>query len=53
MVKGMTYEDGKFDTKPYTPTSLVDQKGSFELVVKEYPDGKVSGFMHKLKVSIS
>lgn len=50
MVKGVTYPDGKFDVKPYTPTSLNDQKGSMELVVKTYPEGKVSGFMNNLKV---
>ena len=28
MVKGTTHADGKFDVKPYTPTSLNDQKGN-------------------------
>jgi cytochrome-b5 reductase len=36
--------------KPYTPTTLTDEKGHFELVVKAYPDGKVSGYLHSLKV---
>ena len=28
MVKGATHEDGKFDSKPYTPTTLSEQKGA-------------------------
>jgi cytochrome-b5 reductase len=36
--------------KPYTPTTLTDDKGSFELVVKVYPGGKVSGFLHGLQI---
>ena len=45
MVKGT---DGV--AKPYTPTTLTDDKGSFELVIKAYPGGKVSGFLHNLHV---
>ena len=45
MVKGT---DGV--AKPYTPTTLTDDKGSFELVIKAYPGGKVSGFLHNLAV---
>ena len=36
--------------KPYTPTTLTDEKGHFELVIKAYPEGKVSGYLHTLKV---
>jgi cytochrome-b5 reductase len=31
--------------KPYTPTTTPDIKGYFELIIKHYPDGKVSGYM--------
>lgn len=36
-------------SRPYTPTTLNDVKGKFELVVKAYPEGKVSGYLHQLK----
>jgi cytochrome-b5 reductase len=35
--------------RPYTPTTLNSQKGYFELVIKKYPDGAVSSYMHGLK----
>lgn len=35
--------------RPYTPTTLNSQKGHFELVIKRYPDGKVSSYMHGLQ----
>jgi ferredoxin-NADP reductase len=50
MVKGATDSEGKFIAKPYTPTTLSDEKGHFELVIKVYPGGKVSGHLHGLKV---
>jgi cytochrome-b5 reductase len=50
MVKGAVKEDGKFESRPYTPTSLNDEKGFFELVIKTYPDGHVSKHLHSLKV---
>ncbi|UCE65556.1 MAG: cytochrome-b5 reductase [Candidatus Zixiibacteriota bacterium] len=31
--------------KPYTPTTIPDIKGYFELIIKHYPNGKVSGYM--------
>ena len=31
--------------KPYTPTNTPDIKDYFELIIKHYPDGKVSGYM--------
>ena len=34
------------DFRPYTPTSTPDIKDYFELIIKRYPDGLVSGFMH-------
>lgn len=33
---------GKAVIRPYTPTSPLEQKGSFDLIVKAYPGGKVS-----------
>ncbi|KAK9462843.1 NADH-cytochrome b5 reductase [Lipomyces oligophaga] len=35
--------------RPYTPISDVDQKGSLDLLVKEYPGGKASTHIHNLK----
>lgn len=49
MIKGKD-EDGKIVARPYTPTSLNDQKGKFEILIKTYPQGKVSGYLHSLKV---
>lgn len=40
----------KEDVKPYTPTTLGNLKGSFELYIKVYPNGKVSSYLHSLKV---
>jgi cytochrome-b5 reductase len=51
MIKGPNDADGKVVAKPYTPTTLSEEKGHFELVVKVYPGGKVSGHLHGLKVS--
>ncbi len=36
--------------RPYTPTNIPEKKRNFELVIKHYPDGKVSGFMEKQKI---
>ncbi len=37
------------DFKPYTPTSTPDTQDHFELIIKRYPDGLVSSFMHDRK----
>ena len=37
------------DFRPYTPTSTPDTEDHFELIIKRYPDGLVSGFMHDRK----
>lgn len=34
--------DGKAVVRPYTPTSPVHQRGTFDLIIKTYPNGKVS-----------
>ena len=49
MIKNKAGEDGKFEARPYTPTSRVNQKGELELVIKAYPGGKVTGHMFGLK----
>mmetsp|Transcript_13476 Transcript_13476/g.20261 ORF Transcript_13476/g.20261 Transcript_13476/m.20261 type:complete len:284 (+) Transcript_13476:26-877(+) len=36
--------------RPYTPVSLNSQKGYFELIVKRYPEGRVSSYLHSLRV---
>ncbi|KAM0168158.1 hypothetical protein ACHAPC_010860 [Botrytis cinerea] len=46
----VTWPKGKtFPTvRPYTPVSPLDQRGAIELLVKKYPDGKASGYLHGL-----
>lgn len=53
MIKNAADSEGKFEARPYTPTSLGDQKGSVEFVVKAYPNGKVTGHLFDLKVGDS
>ena len=49
---GSENEDGskKFVIRPYTPTSVKDAKGYFDLVVKVYPEGKMSKHIGDMKV---
>jgi NAD(P)H-flavin reductase len=42
--------DGADTLRSYTPTSSDDDLGYFELVVKVYPDGKITPWMDKLKI---
>ena len=49
MIKGKTKEDGKAPARPYTPTTLDMDKGSFELVIKSYPQGNVSSYLCSLE----
>ncbi|PWY63596.1 NADH-cytochrome B5 reductase [Aspergillus eucalypticola CBS 122712] len=35
--------------RPYTPISDLDEPGHIELMVKKYPDGKASGYLHSLR----
>ncbi|KAG4421148.1 hypothetical protein IFR04_005668 [Cadophora malorum] len=46
----MTWPKGKmFPTvRPYTPVSPLDQRGALELLVKKYPEGKASTYLHSL-----
>ncbi|EDO18237.1 hypothetical protein Kpol_543p67 [Vanderwaltozyma polyspora DSM 70294] len=37
--------------RPYTPVSDVDEKGSLDLVIKHYPDGKMTNHIFSLKVN--
>lgn len=50
MVKGGKDKDGKDIARPYTPITLDAKKGSFELLVKAYPEGNVSKYLHGLNV---
>lgn len=38
-------KNNRLEFRPYTPTSTPDESGFFELIIKHYPNGKVSGFM--------
>jgi len=43
-------ENGAFVVRPYTPVTSDDEKGYFDLVVKDYPGkGTMSSYIHKLK----
>lgn len=42
--------DGKVEVRPYTPTSTPDQAGYFDLMIKVYPNGKMSQHIDKMKV---
>ncbi len=42
--------DGEEIRRPYTPTTLSDTLGHFDLVVKVYPEGKMSQRMDKLRI---
>ncbi|KAK4106027.1 ferredoxin reductase-like protein [Parathielavia hyrcaniae] len=35
--------------RPYTPISRLDEPGHLELLVKQYPDGKASTYLHSLQ----
>jgi cytochrome-b5 reductase len=45
--------DGNHVIRPYTPISKPDQSGYFDLLVKKYDNGKLSPFIHALKVGSS
>ena len=49
IVTGFTGEDGKLITRPYTPISPSDQKGSFDLIIKKYAGGPMSSFIFSLQ----
>lgn len=38
-------ENNPLEFRPYTPTNTPDIKDYFELIIKHYPGGKVSGYM--------
>lgn len=43
-------ENGKSVTRPYTPISTPETLGEATFAIKHYPDGKMSSFLHSLKV---
>lgn len=49
MIRGPISADGTFVERAYTPTSLTDDKGTFELVIKVYPNGKVTEHLFEMK----
>lgn len=53
MIKNKDGPDGKSDARPYTPTSLGDEPGSIEFVIKAYPNGKVTSHLFSLQVGDS
>jgi len=42
--------NGRPEYRPYTPASTPDDTGFFELIIKRYPDGLMSNYIHNKKV---
>ena len=42
--------DGQTHRRPYTPSSTPDDIGFFEIIIKKYPNGLLSGNIHDKKV---
>ncbi|QRV86528.1 hypothetical protein RhiJN_14546 [Ceratobasidium sp. AG-Ba] len=49
-VKGPDDADGKPVQRPYTPVSAPDTPGELALVIKRYPDGKLSSHIHSMSI---
>ncbi|PYI02769.1 ferredoxin reductase-like protein [Aspergillus sclerotiicarbonarius CBS 121057] len=47
----ITHPEGRWlpVVRPYTPISDLDEPGHLELMVKKYPEGKASGYLHSLQ----
>jgi cytochrome-b5 reductase len=47
----MSWPEGRWApvARPYTPVSALDEAGYFDLMVKQYPDGKQSTHLHSLQ----
>ncbi|PWY88939.1 ferredoxin reductase-like protein [Aspergillus heteromorphus CBS 117.55] len=47
----ITHPEGQWlpTVRPYTPISDLDEPGHVELMVKKYPSGKASGYLHSLQ----
>jgi len=43
--------DGEMTVRPYTPISTNADLGTFDLLIRKYPDGKMSSFISDLKPS--
>ncbi|KAJ2777477.1 hypothetical protein GGI15_004484 [Coemansia interrupta] len=48
VVKAKVGNDEKPTIRPYTPVSEQHARGHFDLVIKRYPDGKMSNHIHSL-----
>ncbi|AAZ12334.1 NADH-cytochrome b5 reductase, putative [Trypanosoma equiperdum] len=46
-------DKGKEVVRPYTPLNLESDKGSFELLVKSYPNSRMGSHLHNMKVGDS
>ncbi|KAJ9465238.1 NADH-cytochrome b5 reductase 2 [Diplonema papillatum] len=49
VVTKFTDSKGEDVIRPYTPVSRVGDKGTFDLLVKKYPNGKMGTHLHDLK----
>jgi len=45
-----TYINGELVKRPYTPTTSDDAQGYFDLVIKVYPQGKMTQYLDKLSI---
>ena len=43
--------DGEMTVRPYTPISTNDDIGTFDLLIRKYPDGKMSSFISDMEPS--
>ncbi|CAF0912334.1 unnamed protein product [Didymodactylos carnosus] len=48
-----THINGDLVKRPYTPTTSDDQQGHFDLVIKVYPQGKMTQYLDKLHINDS
>jgi len=53
VIKANIGENGKPVIRPYTPVSSNDEKGYFDLIVKNYDAGVMSKYLHGLKIGNS
>jgi len=53
MVLRFTTSEGKVESRAYTPVTSDDERGYFELVIKIYPDGKMSQHLKHLPLNSS
>mmetsp|Transcript_217 Transcript_217/g.342 ORF Transcript_217/g.342 Transcript_217/m.342 type:complete len:346 (-) Transcript_217:32-1069(-) len=51
ILAGVETPNGEMVVRPYTPISTNADKGTFDLLIRKYPDGKMSSYLADLKPS--